>query len=169
MFAVRLAPFIRSRPCPRLSAGAATGLTRAVLNRSCDGARGCGLGCELSAESAGGGSTAGGATAGDSTTGDSTAGDSTDGGATATGPRLSAAGDIAGADRASFRSLAGQRNCDLGGMSPVRRNQHLRPSISRQKYRAPALGSPGALMQSIAHADELPKQQHSNTTMTVQT
>jgi hypothetical protein len=49
-------------------------------------------------------------------------------------------------------------------MAPVFLNQHLRPSISRQEYQ-PLLGSPGALRQSIAHADELPRQQQTNEMM----
>jgi hypothetical protein len=44
-------------------------------------------------------------------------------------------------------------------MPPVFLNQHLRPSISRQAYH-PVFGSPGALMQSIAHAEEPASQQH---------
>jgi hypothetical protein len=50
-------------------------------------------------------------------------------------------------------------------MAPVFLNQHLRPSISRQEYQ-PLLGSPGALKQSIAHADELPTQQQTSIMVT---
>ena len=51
-------------------------------------------------------------------------------------------------------------------VEPVFLNQHLRPSISRQAYQ-PVLGSPGALRQSIAHADELPRQQQTSAMTTV--
>ena len=132
----RLAPFNRSTwPFPRRSEAPVAGLTRAVLNRGSV----CGLGSGSSVVSA-------------------------CGGGTATGSVLSlvlsgAAGSI---DRASCLTFAGQWSCDLGGMAPVFLNQHLRPSISRQENQ-PLLESPGALRQSIAHADELPRQQQRQT------
>jgi len=69
-------------------------------------------------------------------------------------------------DRGSCSTFEVQWSCDLGGMAPVFLNQHLRPSISRQAYQ-PVLGSPGALRQSIAHADELPRQQQTSAMTTV--
>ena len=72
--------------------------------------------------------------------------------------REGGAGSVA---RASGRALDGHCSCDLAGMAPVFLNQHLRPSISRHEYQ-PVFGSPAALMQSIAQAAELTKQQQAN-------
>jgi hypothetical protein len=88
------------------------------------------------------------------------------GSGTATGTVLSLDGDTGSIDRGSCSTFAVQWSCDLGGMAPVFLNQHLRPSISRQEYQ-PVLASPGALRQSIAHADELPRQQQTNGIMTM--
>jgi hypothetical protein len=74
-------------------------------------------------------------------------------------------GGAGSGNRACSVTLVGQWSCDLAGIAPVFRNQHLRPSIWRQEYQ-PLLGSPGALRQSIAQAEELARQQQRNIIMT---
>jgi hypothetical protein len=83
------------------------------------------------------------------------------GGGTATGSVLSSDGDTGSSDCGSCSTVVAQCSSDLGGTAPVFLNQHLRPSISRQEYQ-PVFGSPGALRQSIAHADEALSQQQTN-------
>ena len=41
--------------------------------------------------------------------------------------------DTTASDLSSCSTFAGQCNCDFGGVAPVFRNQHLRPSIWRQE------------------------------------
>jgi hypothetical protein len=96
------------------------------------------------------------------------ASDPATGAATAAALSVDDAGSDGGAgsgNRACSLIFVGQWSCDLAGIAPVFRNQHLRPSIWRQEYQ-PLLGSPGALRQSIAQAEELARQPQRNIIMT---
>src|SRR5438045_3270912 len=102
-------PCSRSRPFPGRTEGAVAGLTRTVRTWSTVG----GLGSGLVVESAG-------------TTGTAT------GAALSVGDDADLDGGVGSGNRACSLTLVGQWSCDLSGIAPLLRNQHLRPSICRQ-------------------------------------